>query len=361
MNADTAREPRPRLAEIEALQDAREGRTLITYVTSTRSKLITPMAPDAIPVIAKHLTALELDPETSKIDLLLHTYGGDSTVPWRLMTLLREYASEVCLLVPHLCYSAGTLTALGADEVLMHPMGVLGPIDPAIGTPFNPRDDRTKHHLDIQVEDVSAYIDFVKQDVGITHEDELVQAFKILAEKVHPLALGTVKRSVSQSAMMGRKLLNSRQEKLDSHTLDEIVERLSTKLYYHGHPINRHEAHDDLNLDWVKPAPREIETVMWALFETYVTEMELDQDFEWLGAAISARQGGLPKPPKFDADKPKPAVATVNLSRLNTVFVESTARCDCRQLDAEATLTREWTGEVGIDVQLIDSRWRQVA
>ena len=44
------------------------------------------------------------------------------------------------------------------------------------------------------VEDVRAYVGFIKDTVGITHEDELVQAIKILAEKVHPLALGNVER-----------------------------------------------------------------------------------------------------------------------------------------------------------------------
>src|SRR5207244_3820629 len=106
--------------------------------------------------------------------------------------------------------------------------------------------------LGVSVEDVAAYIALVKEDVGITHEDELVQAFNVLSKEVHPLALGTVKRSTSQSRLMGAKLLKSRGKNMDEHQVDEVIDKLTSKLYFHGHPINRGEARTDLNLDFVK-------------------------------------------------------------------------------------------------------------
>ena len=58
--------------------------------------------------------------------------------------------------------------------------------------------------IPIGVEDVTAFLKLVKDEVGITHEDELVQTFIALTEKVHPLALGNVQRSHSQSSPHGK-------------------------------------------------------------------------------------------------------------------------------------------------------------
>ena len=89
----------------------------------------------------------------------------------------------------------------------------------------------------------TAYISLIKEDAGIQHEDELVQAFNKLADKVHPLALGNVKRSLSQSRMMARKLLALHMDmSKEEHKINEIVDNLTSKLFFHGHPINRDEA-----------------------------------------------------------------------------------------------------------------------
>ncbi len=40
--------------------------------------------------------------------------------------------------------------------------------------------------MGISVEDVKAYITFIKATVGITHEDELIKAVEALTEKITP-------------------------------------------------------------------------------------------------------------------------------------------------------------------------------
>jgi len=65
--------------------------------------------------------------------------------------------------------------------------------------------------------------------VGITHEDELVQAIKVLADKVHPLALGTSSDSV-QSRMIARKILRTHMSETEDHVINEIVENMASKL-----------------------------------------------------------------------------------------------------------------------------------
>src|SRR5262249_15813673 len=152
---------------------------------------------------------LDSNGKSEKVDLFLHSNGGEGIVPWRLVTLIRERTEKFALLVPFRAFSAATLTALGADEVVMHPMGMLGPTDPPGANPVNPSDPTNPmKRVGISVEDVTAYIALIKEDAGIQHEDELVKAFNRLAKEVHPLALGNVKRSLSQSRMMAKKLLS---------------------------------------------------------------------------------------------------------------------------------------------------------
>src|SRR5437762_651336 len=127
---------------IRALEKARGGTSVIVYITSTRRGFEAgAMDVDSIPRIYRHLAAARrLGRVRPKIDLFIHSDGGDGMLPWRLITLAREFASELTMLVPHHAYSAATLTALGCDRVIMHPMGMLGPIDPRVANEFNPVD-----------------------------------------------------------------------------------------------------------------------------------------------------------------------------------------------------------------------------
>jgi ClpP class serine protease len=98
------------------------------------------MAMDSVRRIYDHLVPLRRAAQPIKIDLFLYSNGGDGIVPWRLVTLIREYADEFSVLVPFRAFSAATLTALGADHIVMHPMGMLGPTDATVTNPFNPPD-----------------------------------------------------------------------------------------------------------------------------------------------------------------------------------------------------------------------------
>ena len=278
-----------RVEAIRHLQDVRGGTSVISYVTSTRPGLEAQMAMDVITPFYRHLRDLPSSQDARRIDLLLQSNGGDGIVPWKLVTLIREYCDEFNVLVPYRAFSAATLTALGADAVIMHPMGMLGPTDPSITGPFNPRDPvNDKESLPVSVEDVSAYIALIKDDVGIRHEDELIQAFLALAEKVHPLALGSVKRTTSQSRMLGQKLLSQRRKDVMAPSaIQEIVDKLTSKLFFHGHPINSTEARDEIGLHFVEAADEKTAEAMWRLFEIYQNDLKLEDQFDAKREAIA--------------------------------------------------------------------------
>lgn len=268
------------------------GSTVLCYLTSLRQNVPAAISDDAVRVIFDHLRCIAKRP-IDKLDVFLSSNGGDGVVPWRLVSLFREFARSFNVLVPYRAYSAASLLALGADEIVMHPFGELGPIDPTVSNDFNPVEPKTGQRLGISVEDVRAYVNFVKS-VGITHEDELIQALQILAEKVHPLALGNVERFVAQSRMMAGKVLRTHMKQASEHDIRELVENMASKLYFHGHPINRREARDDLKLK-VKDPDEALENAMWDLYLSYEEEFRSTEPYNPLMdlAALPAPAQGL--------------------------------------------------------------------
>ena len=79
------------------------------------------------------LRAIRLTPPEQPLDLILHTPGGLVLAAEQIAKALVERKGKVTVFVPHYAMSGGTLIALTADEVVMDPNAVLGPVDPQIG------------------------------------------------------------------------------------------------------------------------------------------------------------------------------------------------------------------------------------
>jgi len=69
----------------------------------------------------------------------------------------------------------------------------------------------------------------------------------------------------------------------DEHVIDEIIENMASKLFFHGHPINRKEAKDELKLKVNSDLPAKVETDMWRLYQSYEDEMLHLQEFNPAG------------------------------------------------------------------------------
>jgi ClpP class serine protease len=79
------------------------------------------------------LRAVRLTPDTVPIDLVVHSPGGLVLAAEQIAQALHRHPAKVTVIVPHYAMSGGTLLALAADEILMDPNAVLGPVDPQIG------------------------------------------------------------------------------------------------------------------------------------------------------------------------------------------------------------------------------------
>ena len=78
------------------------------------------------------LRAIKTTPPDKPIALVLHTPGGLVLAASQIAMALTRHRGKKIVIVPHYAMSGGTLIALAADEILMDPNAVLGPLDPQI-------------------------------------------------------------------------------------------------------------------------------------------------------------------------------------------------------------------------------------
>ncbi len=79
------------------------------------------------------LHAIQLTDPHVPIDLILHTPGGLVLAAEQIAHALVTRPAKVTVFIPHYAMSGGTMLALTANEIVMAPHAVLGPLDPQLG------------------------------------------------------------------------------------------------------------------------------------------------------------------------------------------------------------------------------------
>ena len=80
------------------------------------------------------LRAIRKTPHDTPIDLIMHTPGGIALAATQIAMALKAHPGKKSVIVPHFAMSGGTLIAMAADEILMDPHAVLGPVDPQLAS-----------------------------------------------------------------------------------------------------------------------------------------------------------------------------------------------------------------------------------
>lgn len=80
------------------------------------------------------LRAIHMTPDDKPIDVVLHTPGGMVLASEQIASALKRHKGKVTIFIPHYAMSGGTLVALAADEIIMDPDAMLGPVDPQLGS-----------------------------------------------------------------------------------------------------------------------------------------------------------------------------------------------------------------------------------
>lgn len=78
------------------------------------------------------IRAIRSTPPNQPIAMILHTPGGLVLAASQIAMALKRHPGKKIVIIPHYAMSGGTLIALAADEILMDPDAVLGPLDPQI-------------------------------------------------------------------------------------------------------------------------------------------------------------------------------------------------------------------------------------
>lgn len=271
-----------RRALYRAIEEYR-GRPLVVYATSTRPNVPAQMAGDSVREFIDQIDAVPLGER--KVDILVHSTGGDALTAWKLMSILRERFDGVSVLVPFMAFSAATLFALGADEIVMHPHASLGPIDPQIVIPQpggNPRQ--------FAYEDVGAFLRFLQTDVKVTEQVHISPVIEKLFSVVDPIHVGAAKRASELSSSVGERLLlmhmSSSEEKPKAR---QIAENLNKTFFAHGDAVSRKRA-KELQLK-IADDNVELSKLLWAAFLGLEEYMELRKPFHPLQQYLANSDG----------------------------------------------------------------------
>lgn len=252
--------------------EAKNNSKVICYVTNDNPVFNGEIASDIYPAFFEILEDIG---NTERIDLFIFSQGGDTLVPWKLVNLIREYANEFNVLIPFHANSAATLIALGANKIYMTKLADIGPIDPTLTGPFNPKNDQSEV-LGLSVEDVIGYYELAKNIMNLKSESSILKTFEMLSNNVNPIALGSIYRSYNQIRILARKLLELHLDtEKDTVLINRAIENLTEKLYNHRHLIVRDEARDIFNHEIIVYPDEELEKLILNLYRVIRDDMNL--------------------------------------------------------------------------------------
>lgn len=89
---------------------------------------------DAFSNIATLHEIVDKYPQDKEIKIVLNTAGGELTACEKIMKKLQKHPAGYVVYIRNECFSAGTLIALGAREIIMTDDSYLGKVDPQQGS-----------------------------------------------------------------------------------------------------------------------------------------------------------------------------------------------------------------------------------
>jgi ClpP class serine protease len=180
------------------------------------------------------LRAIRLTPDETPIDIIIHTPGGIALAATQIAYALDAHPAKKTVIIPHYAMSGGTLIAMAADEIMMDPHAVLGPVDPQLG--------------DAQGAYPATSILKVVEQKKI---DEIDDRTLILAEES--------RKAVEQIKNIVRELVS---DLGTPENTEKIVEELVSGKYTHDFPITAKEACELFGDCVNRELPREVYTLM---------------------------------------------------------------------------------------------------
>ncbi|TRO47843.1 hypothetical protein E2P65_03785 [Candidatus Bathyarchaeota archaeon] len=180
------------------------------------------------------LRAIRLTPDDTPIDIIIHTPGGIALAATQIALALEAHPARKTVMIPHYAMSGGTLIALAADEIMMDPHAVMGPVDPQLG-------DQQGMYAASSILKV----------VETKKTDELDDRTLYLAEES--------RKAIAQIEELVRKLVKDIH---DGERTEEIVRELVSGKYTHDFPVTAEDACELLGECVNRELPREVYSLM---------------------------------------------------------------------------------------------------
>jgi hypothetical protein len=194
------------------------------------------------------------------LHLFIKSAGGNGQAALRIVNLIRQYCRRLVVMVPLECASAATMTALGANSILMGPMAYLTAVDTSLTHDLSPI-DRDNDRVSVSLDELTRVIRLWREEPS----DSKVNAYQTLFQYVHPLVIGAVDRAESLSIMLCKELLSHHVS--DPEVAQRIANRLNSQYPSHNYPILFEEA-EKIGLPVGRLAPR-ANTLLLELNERY--------------------------------------------------------------------------------------------
>jgi len=196
------------------------------------------------------LRIIRRTPDDQSIDLIIHTPGGIALAATQIAFALKAHKGKTTVMIPHYAMSGGTLIALAADEILMDPQAILGPVDPQIRT------ERGTYAATSILKVVEA-----------KPKDEVDDETLYLAEEA--------RKALQQMENTVRELIG---DKYEPQKVDEIIKNLVSGVYTHDYPLTAKIVCDLLG----RCATRELPVEVYQLMDLYKMEKPVRRGIEYV-------------------------------------------------------------------------------
>lgn len=242
--------------QILSMIEKKLGGKVVTYYISPGWQMVQ----DDVKYFYSHLKNIE---HQQKLFFILVSPGGSGMSAWRIASLLSNFCDELCIVLPEMAASAATMLSLAADELIMTPLAYLTAVDTSLYHPLNPRDSKNEP-VSVELDEVKRAIKLLSKD----KEENLSEAYKVVFNYIHPVALGAVERSTNLSEMLCQSIIDLRRKSILSPEVKKrIIDQLNSGYPTHGYPIPRHKA-KELGLN-VRDTDKELDDYLWILINTY--------------------------------------------------------------------------------------------
>lgn len=186
------------------------------------------------------------------VALFIATYGGSPDVAYRISRMLQKGFVKFTAVVDAFCKSAGTLTVMGAHELVMSGRAELGPLDIQIGEIEEPKERKSglapvQALKILQEQAAQSYIGIfqtlndslqIRAKTAVATSDRLISSFFArIYQQLDPIRLAEYERAMTIMMEYGHRLKEG-----GENVCDGALERLVKEYPDHTFVIDRHEA-----------------------------------------------------------------------------------------------------------------------